>query len=48
MLKNKVVFLTGGSKGLGRATAFELAKKNAQLALVARDRKTLQKNCFGG
>ena len=43
MLKNKVVFLTGGSKGLGRATAFKLAEKCAQLALIARGEEALQK-----
>ena len=43
MLKNKVVLLTGGSKGLGRATAFKLSEKGAQLALIARGKKALQK-----
>jgi 3-hydroxy acid dehydrogenase/malonic semialdehyde reductase len=35
-LKDKVVFITGASSGIGRATAFEFARTGARLLLCAR------------
>ena len=35
-LRNKVVFITGGSKGIGRACAMEFAREGARTALCAR------------
>ena len=40
-LKNKVVLLTGASSGIGKAIAFELAKKGANLVLVSRREEVL-------
>jgi retinol dehydrogenase 12 len=36
-MKGKRVVITGPTKGIGRVTAVELAKKGAELVLVARD-----------
>ncbi|WAH35213.1 SDR family NAD(P)-dependent oxidoreductase [Alicyclobacillus dauci] len=41
-LKNKVVFITGGSKGIGRQTALTFAKEGARVALVARSQEGLE------
>lgn len=40
-LNNKVVMITGGSKGLGFVIAKELVKENCRLALCARDMQEL-------
>lgn len=42
-LKNKVAIVTGGSKGIGRAVALDLAKEGAHVAISARDNKYLEK-----
>jgi NAD(P)-dependent dehydrogenase (short-subunit alcohol dehydrogenase family) len=41
-LKNKTVFITGASSGIGRATGLRLAKHGAQVALSARNRDALE------
>jgi len=41
--QNNVVVITGGSTGIGRATAIEFAKKNANIVLVSRNKEKLEK-----
>jgi 3-oxoacyl-[acyl-carrier protein] reductase len=42
-LENKVIIITGGSKGIGRVTALWLAKQNARLVLASRKIADLMK-----
>jgi NAD(P)-dependent dehydrogenase (short-subunit alcohol dehydrogenase family) len=42
-LQGKVVFITGGSKGIGRACAIEFAKEGASVAICAREPDGLKK-----
>jgi len=42
-LKGKVIYLTGASKGIGRATALLLAEQHARLAICGRDTRALGK-----
>jgi len=43
MSKSKLIFITGATKGIGRATAFTFAKAGWDLILLARDYKALEK-----
>ena len=40
-LKNKIVYITGGSEGIGFAFAMECASRNHNLILVALDKRKL-------
>lgn len=40
-LRGKSILITGASRGFGRALAFELGRRGARLALVARDKRSL-------
>ncbi len=37
LLKDKVILITGASKGLGRAMTVDFAKKGAKLAICSRN-----------
>ncbi|MDQ8736043.1 SDR family oxidoreductase [Paenibacillus sp. LHD-38] len=41
-LTGKIAIITGGSKGIGLATALLLASEGAEIAIVAREEKSLQ------
>lgn len=41
-LKGKKIIITGGSRGLGKATAIALAKEGADIAITGRSEKTLK------
>ncbi|MEH7223733.1 SDR family oxidoreductase [Bacillus sp. JJ1566] len=43
MMKNKVVMITGASKGLGKALSLAFAKEGATLAICARTKESLLK-----
>lgn len=42
-LKNKVVLITGGDSGIGKALALEASRRGAIVIVVARDQKRLEK-----
>lgn len=44
-LRNSVVLITGASSGIGKALAFELAKRNCALGLIARREQELKDLC---
>lgn len=43
MLQGKKVIVTGASKGIGEAMAYQLAKMGAHLMVTARSKETLKK-----
>jgi len=42
-LKGKIAFITGGARGIGKATAIALAKEGVNVGLLARTEETLKK-----
>ncbi|MGA3085025.1 MAG: SDR family oxidoreductase [Thermodesulfobacteriota bacterium] len=45
LIKDKVVIVTGASKGIGLATSLLLVEKGAQVILAARNKEALEKAC---
>jgi len=45
-LHGKVAIITGGSKGIGRATALAFAEEGANLAICARDKEALKQTAL--
>ena len=45
MTNQKVAIITGGSSGIGRATAVALAKEGINVAIAARHNKKERKPC---
>lgn len=43
LLKNKIVWITGSGRGIGAATAIQIAARGAQVVVSARTEKELQK-----
>lgn len=41
-IKNKIAIITGGGRGLGKATAIALAKEGVHVGITGRNEKTLQ------
>lgn len=44
-IKNKIVIVTGGNKGIGRAIAFSLAKRGASVRICGRSTESLDTTC---
>ena len=41
-LKGQIAFITGGSRGIGKATALALAKEGANICVTARSKEDLE------
>lgn len=44
-LKDKVAIVTGGGRGIGRATAIALAKEDCNVVIASRTKKELEQTC---
>ena len=44
-LEDKIVFITGGSHGIGRAIGVELAREGCKIAFCARGMKRIEETC---